>query len=91
MPPWPTPETQDDASVSKHIKTGRSGKGGFVWGYVRFGSIADMCAAKSHVRSTLESGHLRCNGHIRFLQWHKSVAQWNVRNLHQAVKRVVQF
>jgi hypothetical protein len=27
----------------------------------------------------------------RFLQWRKSVAQWNVRNLHQAVKRVVQF
>ena len=28
---------------------------------VRFGSKADMCAAKSDVRSTPESGHVRCN------------------------------
>ena len=27
---------------------------------VRFGSKADMCSAKSHVRFTLESGPLRC-------------------------------
>jgi hypothetical protein len=26
---------------------------------VRFGSLADICAAKSHVRFTLESGHLQ--------------------------------
>jgi hypothetical protein len=28
---------------------------------VRFGSKADMCAAKGHVRFTPESGHVRCN------------------------------
>ena len=27
---------------------------------VRFGSKADMCAAKRHVRFTPESGHVRC-------------------------------
>src|SRR5262249_8539411 len=27
---------------------------------VRFGSKADICAAKSHVRFTPESGHVRC-------------------------------
>ena len=30
-------------------------------GDVRFGSKADMCGAKSHVRFTPESGHVRCN------------------------------
>ena len=29
-------------------------------GDVRFGSKADMCNAKSHVRFTPESGHWRC-------------------------------
>ncbi|MGB9271873.1 MAG: hypothetical protein WCB74_22035, partial [Pseudolabrys sp.] len=29
--------------------------------YVRFGSKADMCSAKRHVRFTPESGHVRCN------------------------------
>ena len=29
--------------------------------YVRFGSEADMCVAKRHVRFTPESGHERCN------------------------------
>ena len=29
-------------------------------GYVRFGSIADICAATDHVRFTPESGHLYC-------------------------------
>ncbi len=84
---------------------------------VRFGSKADICAAKRHVRfapnSDRESGFSQtvmsalptkadvcgalthvCFGpkaDIRFLQWCKSVAQWNVRNLHQAVKRLVQF
>ena len=28
---------------------------------VRFGSKADMCSAKRHVRFTPESGHMRCN------------------------------
>jgi len=28
--------------------------------YVRFGSNGDICAAKSHVRFTPESGHVRC-------------------------------
>ena len=27
---------------------------------VRFGSKADICAAKSHVRFTPKSGHVRC-------------------------------
>ena len=27
---------------------------------VRFGSKADICDAKSHVRFTLESGHMQC-------------------------------
>ena len=27
---------------------------------VRFGSKADMCSAKRHVRFTPESGHVRC-------------------------------
>ena len=27
---------------------------------VRFGSKADMCSAKGHVRSTPESGHVQC-------------------------------
>ena len=29
--------------------------------HVRFGSKADMCAAKRHVRFTPESGHVQCN------------------------------
>ena len=33
----------------------------FVCRHVRFGSKADMCSAKSHVRFTPESGHVRCN------------------------------
>ena len=28
---------------------------------VRFGSKADMCGAKCHVRFTPESGHVQCN------------------------------
>ena len=32
-----------------------------VQGDVRFGSKADICSAKRHVRFTPESGHLRCN------------------------------
>ena len=28
---------------------------------VRYGSKADMCSAKSHVRFTPESGHVQCN------------------------------
>jgi hypothetical protein len=28
---------------------------------VRFGSLADICAAKSHGRFTPESGHVQCN------------------------------
>src|SRR4029450_137135 len=54
-----SPETQDDASVSKLIRTGRSSKGGFVRGYVRFGSKADICNAIRNVRFTPESGHSR--------------------------------
>jgi len=30
-------------------------------GYVRFGSKADMCSAKRHVRFTPKSGHVQCN------------------------------
>jgi hypothetical protein len=30
-------------------------------GHVRFGSLADICSAKAHVRFTPESGHVRCN------------------------------
>jgi hypothetical protein len=37
---------------------------------VRFGSKADMCGAKGHVRFTPESGHVRCNGPC--LLWAKS-------------------
>jgi hypothetical protein len=42
---------------------------------VRFGSKAEICAAKSHVRFAPESGHVRCtsscllcakSGHVRF-------------------------
>ena len=29
--------------------------------YVRFGSKADICSAKRHVRSYPKSGHVRCN------------------------------
>ena len=29
--------------------------------HVRFGSKADMCSAKGHVRFTPESGHVQCN------------------------------
>ena len=29
--------------------------------YVRFGSKADICTARAHVRFTPESGHVRCN------------------------------
>ncbi|MGC2220444.1 MAG: hypothetical protein WA645_22685, partial [Pseudolabrys sp.] len=29
--------------------------------YVRFGSNADICAAKRHVRFTPNSGHVQCN------------------------------
>ena len=28
---------------------------------VRFGSLADMCSAKRHVRFAPNSGHMRCN------------------------------
>ena len=44
--------------------SGRRFAGHFVSGYtddVRFGSKADMCSAKGHVRFTPESGHVRCN------------------------------
>ena len=34
---------------------------------VRFGSKADICAAKGHVRFTPESGHVRCTSHVRFV------------------------
>jgi hypothetical protein len=37
---------------------------------VRFGSKADMCAAKGHVRFTPESGHVRCS--YRGPLWAKS-------------------
>jgi hypothetical protein len=29
--------------------------------HVRFGSLADICGAKGHVRITPESGHVRCS------------------------------
>ena len=35
--------------------------------YVRFGSKADMCGAKGHVRFTPNSGHVRCNSDVRFV------------------------
>ena len=34
---------------------------------VRFGSKADMCSAKRHVRFTPESGHVRCKKNVRFV------------------------
>ena len=41
-----------------------SNKGGL---NVRFGSKADICAAKWHVRFTPESGHVRCiSAYVRF-------------------------
>ena len=42
---------------------GRPRKGGPT--YVRFGSKADMCSAKSHVRFTPESGHLCVERYVR--------------------------
>jgi hypothetical protein len=38
----------------------RQGAAGLPSGYVRFGSKADICAAKGHVRFTPKSGHLQC-------------------------------
>jgi hypothetical protein len=35
--------------------------------HVRFGSKADIRAAKCHIRFTPESGHVRCNQDIRYL------------------------
>jgi len=32
---------------------------------VRFGSLADICSAKGHVRFNSESGHVRCNYRCR--------------------------
>jgi hypothetical protein len=40
------------------------------WRDVRFGSKADIRAAKCHVRFTPESGHVQCNGPC--LLWAKS-------------------
>ena len=34
---------------------------------VRFGSKADMCSAKCHVRFTPESGHVQCTSDVRFV------------------------
>jgi len=35
----------------------RQGAAGLPSGYVRFGSLADICSAKRHVRFASESGH----------------------------------
>ena len=49
----PSPERlKDDASFQSLSDQG---------GDVRFGSKADMCSAKSHVRFTPKSGHVQCN------------------------------
>jgi hypothetical protein len=40
--------------AASHLVDGQSA-------HVRFGSKADIRAAKSHVRFTPESGHVRCN------------------------------
>ena len=34
---------------------------GFTGSFVRFGSKADMCNAKRHVRFAPKSGHVQCN------------------------------
>src|SRR5262249_60600139 len=47
-----------------------NGSGIGPWANVRFGSKADICAAKSHVRFTRESGHLQCSS--RCPLWAKS-------------------
>ena len=36
-------------------------------GYVRFGSKADICSAKGHVRFTPKSGHVRALADVRFV------------------------
>jgi hypothetical protein len=33
---------------------------GVGWGFVHFGSEADMCSARGYVRFTPNSGHVRC-------------------------------
>jgi hypothetical protein len=38
--------------------------------YIRFGSKADICSAKRHVRFTPESGHVQCTSSC--LLWAKS-------------------
>ena len=43
----------------KWISPSRTGQ--LKLGDVRFGSKADMCSAKGHVRFTPESGHMQCN------------------------------
>jgi hypothetical protein len=47
-------------------------------GNVRFGSEADMCGAKSHVRFTPESGHLRRTSAC--LLWANSGHRWLIRS-----------
>jgi hypothetical protein len=32
--------------------------------HVRFGSLADICSAKGHVRFTPKSGHVQCTSHL---------------------------
>ena len=46
--------------------------------HVCFGSKADMCSAKGHVRFTPESGHVRSARDVRFgpILLHKSVAEF---------------
>ena len=34
---------------------------------VRFGSKADMCSAKGHVRFTPKSGHVQCTADVRYV------------------------
>ena len=60
----PPPEAHDKAILS-----GRTS-------YVRFGSEADICAAKSDVRFTPKSGHVQCNGQCPLwaISGHRSIA-----------------
>ena len=49
------PEAQDEASYRLRLAHWKGAAD------VRFGSLADMCSAKRHVRFTPESGHVQCN------------------------------
>ena len=53
----PRLRTRHRTGSNYHTKRGRPREAA----NVNFGSKADMCSAKGHVRSTPESGHVQCN------------------------------